>query len=364
MLYIVLVDLFSKGYIGIKKKVFAQMKVFEKRFSPVYYTSYSGQMVYLISKGRILEKELAITKQECNQRILEWIEKYGIQRTYIRYNMSDRWFIEFLKELKERKVKSILEFPTIPYDAEINNNRIRIEDQHYREQLADYVEQCTTYLNCNTVFGIPCIPLTNGVDLEEYPLHHIRKPDGTIVLIAVAVMSYWHGYERVIEGMADYYAHNGAANIILRLIGEGTETDKYLQLTEKYRLQEHVEFLGRLEGEELNRQYDEADIAIGVLGLYKKNMTYATPIKSGDYCARGIPFIYGHEDGSFTGEESYVLKVSNDSQPIDMNGIVSFYNEVKKHNFYVDEMRKYASRKYTWDIILEQVMEYYEETEV
>lgn len=361
MIYIILVDLFSKGYIGIKKKVFAQIKVFEKRFSPVYYTSHSGQMVYLMSDGKILEKELAITKQECNQWILEWIKKYGIQRTYIRYNMSDKWFIEFIKELKGKNVKSVLEFPTIPYDAEISNNRVRIEDQYYREQLAAYLEQCTTYLNCDTVFGIPCIPLINGVDLEEYPVHNIRKPDGTIVLIAVAAMSYWHGYERVIEGMADYYAKNGTVNIILRLVGEGTETDKYLQLTEKYQLQEHVELLGRIEGEKLNRLYDEADIAIGVLGLYKKNMTYATPIKSGDYCARGIPFVYGYDDGGFSGEESYVLKVSNDSQPINMKEIIDFYNQLKKHNFYVDDMRNYASQKYTWDIILEQVMEYYTE---
>ena len=43
MIYIILVDLFSKGYIGIKKKVFAQIKVFEKKFSPVYYTSHIGK---------------------------------------------------------------------------------------------------------------------------------------------------------------------------------------------------------------------------------------------------------------------------------------------------------------------------------
>ncbi len=48
MIYIILADLFSIGYMGIKKKVFAQIKVFVKRFSPVYYTSYNGQMIYLM----------------------------------------------------------------------------------------------------------------------------------------------------------------------------------------------------------------------------------------------------------------------------------------------------------------------------
>lgn len=359
MIYIVLVDLFSKGYMGIKKKVFAQMKVFEQFFSCIYYTSYSGQMVYLMSEGRILEKELAITKEERNRWILEWIQKYGIQKSYIRYNFSDKWFVEFVKELKEKNVTTVLEFPTIPYDGEISNNRVRVEDRYYREQLSQYIEKCTTYADYDSVFGIPCIPLLNGVDLDQKLIHDIRKPDGTIVLIAVATMNKWHGYERIIQGMADYYADNGTENIILRLIGEGTESDKYRQLVERYKLQEHVEILGRLEGEELDQQYDKADIAIGTLAMYKINITHASPIKLGDYCARGIPFVYGYEDCGFSGKEEFALKVSNDSSPVDMKEIVRFYNRVKEHDFYVKQLRKQACEKYSWGFILKKVVDYY-----
>lgn len=359
MIYIILVDLFSKGYIGIKKKVFAQMKVFEKNFPCIYYTSYSGQMVYLMSKGKMLEKELAITKEERNHWILKWIQKYGVGRAYIRYNYSDKWFIEFIKELKEKDVTTVLEFPSIPYDREISNNRVRVEDGYYREQLSDYIELCTTYSKCDSVFGIPCIPLNNGVDLEEYPLHNIRKPDGTIVLIAVATMNRWHGYERVIEGLAEYYANHGTENLIFRLVGEGTETDKYQQLVIKHKLQQHVVFLGHLEGEDLNRQYDGADIAVGTLAMYKFNVSSGSPIKLREYCARGLPLIYGYEDAGFTGQEDFVLKVSNDSQPLDMLKIIDFYNRSKQYGFYAESMREYIREKYTWDIILEQVMGYY-----
>lgn len=361
MIYIVLVDLFSKGYIGIKKKVFAQMKVFKKAFPCIYYTSYSGQMVYLMREGKILEKELAITKEERNCWILKWIQKYGIQKSYIRYNYSDKWFVEFVKGLKEKNVMTILEFPTIPYDGEISNNRVRIEDRYYREQLFSYVERCTTYAHYDSVFGIPCIPLLNGVDLEDLPIHNIRKPDGKIVLLAVATMNKWHGYERVIEGMADYYANNGTENIIFRLIGEGMESDKYRQLVERYKLQEHVEFLGRLEGEELNRQYDDVDIAIGTLAMYKINITYASPIKLGEYCARGIPFVYGYEDCGFSGKEEFALKLANDSSPVDMKELVGFYNRMKEHNFYVEQMRKHAFEKYTWESIFKEVVDCYKD---
>lgn len=364
MIYIILVDLFSKGYIGIKKKVFAQMKVFKKAFPCIYYTTYSGQMVYLMQEDKILEKELAITKEERNCWILKWIQKYGIQNSYIRYNYSDKWFVEFVKGLKEKNVTTVLEFPTIPYDGEISNNRVRVEDRHYREQLSAYVEQCTTYADYDSVFGIPCIPLSNGVNLDEYPMHNIRKPDGKVILLAVATMNKWHGYERVIEGMADYYVNNGRENIIFRLIGEGMESDKYRQLVERYKLQEHVEFLGRLEGEELNRQYDDADIAIGTLAMYKIKVVSGSPIKLREYCVRGVPFIYAYDDFNFSGKEKYALKISNDNQFVDMEEVINFYNSIKHDGFYVNEMRKYISENCTWDVILEQVLDYYRGNEV
>lgn len=361
MIYIIFANLFSNGYIGIAKKVHAQIKVFEEKFSTVYYTSYGGQIIYLMLDGKVLEKQVAITRKECNHWILEWIKKYGIQKSYIRYALSDKWFVDFVKELKKKNITTILEFPTIPYDGELSNNREKAEDRYYREQLSKYIEQCTTYANYDAVFKIPCIPLLNGVDLDELPVHKLRKPDGRIVLVAAATMNKWHGYERVIEGLADYYAAKGEKNIVFRLVGEGTETDKYHQLVEQYELQEHVEFLGCLGGENLNQQYDEADIAIGTLAMYKINVTSGSPIKLRDYCARGIPFVYGYEDGGFTGEERYALKVPNNNSPINMNEIIDFYNRIKKHDFYVKEMREYACVKYSWDVILEQVVEYYVE---
>jgi len=359
MIYIALCDLFAKNFIGIKKKISAQTKVFVRNFGRTYYTSYSGQMLYLMSEEKILEKELAITKQECYKAILKWLQKYRIQRAYIRYELSDKWGVEFFKELKMRGIVFVLEFPTIPYDEELSNKRVKIEDKFYREQLADYVEQCTTYSNYDSVFGIPCISLLNGVDLDQHPVHKIRTPDGKIVLIAVATMNKWHGYERVIKGLADYYANNGTQNIIFRLVGEGPESDKYYQLVEQYKLQGHVEFLGSLEGRGLDSLYDKVDIAIGTLATYKMKVVSAAPIKLRDYCARGIPFIYAYDDLSFSGKEEYALKISNNNRPVDMKEVIDFYNRIKQNGFFVDEMRKYISENCTWDVILEKVVDYY-----
>ncbi len=358
MIYIVLVNLFAKDYIGIKKKIFAQMKVFANEFGSVYYTSYSGQMIYLLLNGEIIEKEVAITKDERNRWILEWMQKYSIQKAYIRYDLSDKWFLAFMRDMKERNIISVLEFPTIPYDGEIVNKRVQIEDEYYRQQLSCYVDQCTSYGEFDSIFGIPCISLLNGVDLEQHPLHKLREPDGKIVLMAVAAMSKWHGYERVIEGLADYYKNGGKEKVFFRLIGEGAETDKYRRLVCKYNLEEFVEFCGRIDGEALNHQYDDADIAIGSLAMYKKNVIKGAPIKTAEYCVRGIPFIYGYDDDGLTGNEEFVLQVSNDDQRLDIQTVIDFYNHLKSNHFYVDRMRQYAIKKYSWSSILKEVIEY------
>lgn len=359
MLYVIYVDINDKSYVGIKKKILAQVRVFEKEFGKVFYTTYSGQIMYLMSGDDVVEKNIALTVQECNKSILKWIDKYHITKTYIRYNFADKWFLWFLQEQKKRKIVSVLEFPTIPYDGEVSNKRILFEDGYYRKTMYQYIDQCSTYADCDKVFEIPCIPLLNGVDISEHPLKKQRKRDGKVVLLAVAAMAKWHGYERVIKGMAEYYNGSVVKEIIFKLVGEGPETIVYKSLVEKYKLQEYVKFCGKLEKTELNKQYDEADIAIGTLGNYKKGLVRGAPIKTSEYCIRGIPFIYGYHDTGLNGNEYFAMQVSNSDENIRMKEVLRFYDEVITHDEYSNEMRSYAEKKYLWDEVLKPVIEYY-----
>lgn len=362
MLYILYMNLFGKGFIGVRKKVFAQIQTFEKNFEKVFYTIYSGQMMHLLSGDTVLEKELALTWQECHSLIVKWITKYGISKTYIRYVCADRWFLQFLKEQKEKGILSVLEFPTIPYEGELSNKRVLTEDMYYRGQMSEYIEKCTTYSDFDKVFEIPCIPLVNGVDIEKHPLRRPKKSKEAIVLLAVASMAKWHGYERVIEGMAEYYRGNGEKkNIIFKLVGEGPEISRYKNLVHHYGLESHVEFWGQLEGEELNRQYDEADMAVGSLGMYKTGLEQGAPIKMREYCARGIPFLYGYKDLGFEGKEDYVMCLPNNSEKIDMQKVLEFYKRLSDDTSLIYRMREDAMRRFTWDGILKPVVEYFQE---
>lgn len=360
MLYITYVDLNSKPLIGIKKKVLAQLDVFRKHYGRGLYTTYCGQMLYLMEYNNILRKEIAITKKECAEVLLNWIKEFQIDKVYIRYDYSDQWFLNFGKKLRENKVTSVIEIPTYPYDREIQNKRILCEDGYYREQLFQYYSCVTTYGIYKDIWNIPVITLVNGVDINEHPLQVKERNDGKIVLIAVASMAKWHGYERVIMGLADYYRNNGDKEVIFKLVGDGPEINMYKSLTKKYNLENAVEFCGSLVGEKLEEQYAMADVGIGSLGWYKVGVDQAAPIKLLEYCARGIPMVFGYKDLSFIDEKEYALRVENNSTPIDIEKIIIFYNKLKENQDYQITMRSYVKDKYTWQKILCPVLEYFD----
>ncbi len=348
--------------LGIWKKMQAQYRVFKKAFGNAYYTLYRGQMMHLFKDGEMIEKTLAITKKECNEALINWMMKYKLNRSYIRYDFADKYFLDFLQKQEKLGIKSVLEFPTVPYDG-LFSKQVVAEDYYYREQLYKYVKCCTTFSDVEKVFNIPCITLVNGVDINEQKEKQYRKRDGSIILLAVATLGKWHGYERIIQGMHEYYLNGGKRNIAFYLVGEGSQLSYYHRLTDEYQLQEHVIFCGKLEGKNLDEVYDNSDIAIGSLGMYKTGVKSAAPIKLREYCARGIPFIYGYDDISFDDQVYFGHRVSDDATPIDIEEVINFYERLYDGRDFIKDMRKFTLEHLTWDRILKPVVEYLDSDE-
>ena len=176
-------------------------------------------------------------------------------------------------------------------------------------------------------------------------------------------MQSWQGYERFIEGIYLYYKNGAKYNIKFKMIGSGPEENYYKELVKKYQLQSQVEFLGQIELSEKKRmdeQYNLSDIAVGTLGVYKQMGTNeGSPIKGAEYCARGLPFICGYRDLRFPPDWEFILNVPNNSEPIDINHIIDFYEKVTSKEHYKQSMRDYAIKYLTWDKIMEPVIEYF-----
>lgn len=344
---------------GIRKKVIAQISALKKKAKRVYYTCYAGQMIYLMDGEELIEKEAAATRKDCNLILSHWIDKYNITHVYIRYNLTDQYFLCFLKSLKEKQIKTVLEIPTYPYDGELSNNYMKREDSYFRKQLKEFVDVIATYSNDQEILGVSCINLKNGIDIESIPVNTRKKEEKIINLIAVSSMAPWHGYERILEGMYRYYQEGGTYKIFLRFVGEGREENYYKSLAQKYNLQSFVMFCGKMMGKELDEIFELSDIAIGSLGMYKTGITEGNPIKGAEYCARGIPFIYGYDDTRFSQEQEFVMRVSNDERVVDMTAVIEFYERIVSQKGYQKIMRDYAIKYLTWESIMKPVIDYF-----
>lgn len=362
LLYISFTDFKAFFAQGVHRKIQAQVKSMKKEFGEAFYTGWSYPKALLYCGDEIVEMEPAVTKKDFINILLKWIQKYKVTRTYIRYASADKWFIDLLKYQKMHEIKTVLEITSYPYDVEAMEGIAKLENLCFDREITKYIGRIATYSSHQEIWGLPCFNLLNGIDIAEHPVSVRKREEKRIVLIAVSTMQYWHGYERILKGMHLYYQAGGDLDFILKFVGDGPERKYYEELVVKYQLQPHVEFIGRIEvseKEKLDYQYDLSDIAVGSLGFYKAlGAEEGSPIKGSEYCARGIPFICGYRDLRFLPDWEFMLNVSNDAEPIDMNRVIEFYEKIVSKDNYKQLMREYAEKNLTWDKIMEPVVEY------
>ncbi len=84
---------------------------------------------------------------------------------------------------------------------------------------------------------------------------------------------------------------------------------------------------GGLYGTDLDNVFCRADIAIGTLALHRKHMQEASPLKTREYLAHGLPVIAGYHDADLAGVEGF-LDIGNteDNVELALPRIVEFVN--------------------------------------
>lgn len=359
MFYIVNEDINACGNVGVKKKIYAQTSVFKKHFTKCLIAYYAYGIAYLLEGEHVIEKEMALSRQSCFDCYCCWMKKYNCHWAYMRCVIPATYsYLGFLKEIRKMNIRLVLEYPTYPYEGEINSDEILREDREYRGQIGKYVFMATTYAKKETVHGIHTIALQNGIDAKEHAVRNVREKRKQINLLTVAGFSAYLGYERVLEALYFYYRSSDEYRFKFYMVGDGYEKRKYKYMVKEYGLEQYVDFCGIKTGKDLDWYYDNADIGIAPLGMYKVQINEATPLKTREYCSRGLPFVYGYEDDGFTGQEAYVCKIPNCEEPLDMNEVIALYERTVGNKNIIYDMRRYAEENFSWDILLKDVIKY------
>lgn len=275
-----------------------------------------------------------LRKRICYKSLYNYIKNENIKFIYIRYvHNANPFLILFLKSLQILQVKIVMEIPTYPYDKEykglsLDYQRILFFDKCFRKRMAKYVDNIVTFSDYKKIWGRPTIQISNGIDFSQIKLkQHINNNTNIINLIGVATIHPWHGYDRLINGLINYYKQKESSILVyFHIVGEGVPEiiNNYKELTTQNKLENYIIFHGPKFGLDLDNLFDLADLGIGSLARHRSDITKIKTLKNREYAARGVPFIYSEIDEDFE-NKPYIYKVPADESAVNINEIIHFY---------------------------------------
>ena len=362
---------------GISKKIHYQVKGLRENGHDVHLCYYgfaeNGHRCRYIDDEVIKDygtgKWAGIRQRLDYNCIYDYCIKEGIQFVYARcFQNANPWLISFFKKLKKAGIHAVTEIPTYPYDSEFVGfplmTRMGLKvDQMFRRQLSAQMDAIVTFSDAKEIFGQRTINISNGVDFDSIPLHHCQQSSiGTqLHLIGVAEVHYWHGFDRLIAGLGEYYQHTAhPRDVIFHIVGGVGPSEMYdsmhapgfAELMGKYQIKDKVIFHGQLFGKELDDVFNQCQFAIGSLARHRSGITNIKTLKNREYATRGIPFIYSEQDSDFD-NQPYVIKAPADESPIDIQQIIDF---VESFTMKPIDIRKTVEHL-TWKIQMQKVVD-------
>lgn len=268
--------------------------------------------------------------------IIEYARKERIDFVYMRSDHNANPFtIHMVRKLKETGIKVVMEIPTYPYDQEyesLSRRKFLFIDQCFRKILARQLCGIVTFSDYPIIFGKPALQISNGVDFSQIPLKRkINDTNHELHLIGVAEIHYWHGFDRLVRGLANYYQTHPSYKVYFHIIGEffgEREKKEILPVIKQHGLEEYIILHGTRHGKELDDLFEQADMAIGSLARHRSGIIHIKTLKNREYAARGLSFIYSEIDSDFE-NKPYILKAKADESPIDIYQIIEFYKRQK-----------------------------------
>ena len=317
-----------------------------------------------INRNRLLEKRNIIDEFFL---FLDWI-KYGKEISlnskpdivYIRRVLPiTPSLLSLLKYLKKRNIKIVYEYPTWPWEKEMLIEKqylFYLIDKLFFSKLEKIVYKFSIVGAKESEFNKKNIYISNAINVDMLSLKKEEiKTEKSVRLITVAHVSIFHGYDRLIEGLKNYYSKKQEIDVYFDIVGPVDRKLGLENLVEKYNLKKYVKFLGYKTGSELDEIFNIADIGIGCLGVHRKGISQLNSLKNREFAARGIPFIFSEYDEVIEKENpKFILKLPQNDTAVDIEDVIEFYSKEKETK---EEIRNFARDYLSWDTQMKKIIE-------
>lgn len=348
-----------KQFTGVKNKIESQLHSFNR----LGFNAVGFDLFDFLGGSRLNEKHSKILRINILRKLLEpvviWCAYFKLAGKfdviYVRYMRMTPWFLLLIKKLSSSGSRIVLEVPTYPYDNEYRKfSLLSLSDRLLRRYLKKYVSLIVYYgQHTDNIWGIQSVKIDNAAPVEtlEPIVADLDSNPEVLKMICVANVSFWHGLDRVIWGL-NQLDKDERSRFKLIVVGDGPELNALKKLSNKLNLTNVVEFKGILRGGELSSIFENADVGISSLGLFRLEINEVSPLKPAEYLARGLPVVVTPEDKRFF-SLPFVYVADAESPSVDLGSIRRWFSTL---NVSRREIRSFALDNLSWDRQLEKVI--------
>jgi len=331
IVYLINEDLHSNS--GVIQKIKQQSMQWTKEGHILYFVSYKTMSIY-DAKYNIIHKEknLNIKLGKIGTFIKLLSNAYRLKNLFknidfdIIYTRHPRYMPFFNRVLQENTV--IMEINSDDLSEYKLRSKFRYIYQLFTRELVlkhmDAFVSISRELEAKfEKYNKPIVTIANGINVSHYQvtLKHNSKP---VVVFIGSPNQAWHGVDKIIT-MSKYFK-----DYLFYMIGtDGDDTD-------------NLKYFGYLSNEEATKIINKSNIGIGTLSLYKNNMNEASPLKTRQYLACGLPLIYAYDDTDIIEPTSFTLKLENKEDNIDYEKISNFIERCFNNVLISQQARAFA----------------------
>ena len=355
---------------GVARKIFYQIDAFKNNGIEMDVINPLMDRTSFIYK---VERRLPVTVFQPTDEIIDRISTYNF--IYIRNTVvMDKYIFLLLKKVKLKNPSMIilLEVPTYPYDTEISTGNklgkkpLVMIDRHIRKNLCNYIDRVITFSSDDMIWNIPTIRISNAIDYNKIQRRKIIQEieDAKIEIIACAQLRYWHGYDRALQGLAEYYdnSQKGQKNFMLHIVGDGDELIKYKKFITENRIENHVILHGSLYGSALNDIYERCVIGLDSMGRHRTGVFYNSSLKGKEYLAKGLLVVSGvTTELDYDEEYKYYLRVPADDSSVDFTKVAEWVDallEKETLGEIQNKIMEYARQNFDYAVSMKKIIEY------
>lgn len=319
---------------GVSQKISMQSKQWIDEGNEVVILSLESLSYFSIDKQRLTAPKVTIKRAKwkiflhlisSSWKLRSVLKEVDFDIVYMRY----RLYAPFLKSALKKH----------PQIVEINTDDVN-EYRHSSPLLYWYNKifrtlflrsvdgfVCVSNELCNQfmIYHKPMVVIANGINVDELSFEPSTSTSRPSLVFIGSPNQRWHGVDKIVcmaQKLSEFDFH---------IVGlDGTNTDNLF-------------YHGYLTTDDANTFVRKHDIGISTLSLYEKTMEEASPLKTRQYLAQGLPVIYAYVDTDFESENTFSLQLPNSQ-----NNVSEAIEKIRKfvNSVYADETIRAQAREF------------------